>query len=373
MKTTRTLLILIISVVLFNACKKKTFPEPEDGNAPQFYFKGNVNGTGVSLEAGVNDYYMYSSYLQNSSNSVYSFGGSLRSQNCVTCNNSFSVEVNDFRTSTYNGPSGIDSAFQAMFYPYFSGNPAPVSYSAYFYSVFNKNAQYYNWNFGDGGTSTLKNPFHTFKYSGDYNVSLTLTDSFSCSNTVSNIQKIGVSDAFCKTTITVTSASTLNPTFTHSTVGTPPYNFYWDLGDGNYSSVTTPSHTYSAQGRYPVSLRVVDANSDTAYANLNYLTSGSNVCTTNYLVLANVPVSNPMALSNITVKWTDAGGIEYSSNSLSQPTTSYFKIISASDYHINELGQKTKKLHVRFKCMVYNGTSSMLIDNAEAVVVVAYK
>ncbi len=372
MKQKCTLLIALIGMVLFNACKKKDLPVAEEGNAPQFYFSGKVNGTDYKIEAGVGDYYMYSAYSQNTNN-VYGFSGSLKQNNCSTCSNSIHFEINDCRYSTTNGPSGIDSAFASTFYPYYAGNPAPVSYYVSFYSIFNNSAQSYLWNFGDGDTSALANPSHFYRYSGEYNVSLKIQDYFSCSNTVSNIQKIGLSDSYCKTTITVTSTSTLNANFTHSTVGTPPYNFYWDLGDGNFSSVTSPTHTYVTPGRYPVSLRVIDAVNDTAIANFNYITSTGSVCTTNYVVLNSMPLSNPMAYSNIIIKWTDALGTEYTSNSSLQPSTSYFKVISVSDYHDNENGQKTKKLHVKFKCNVYNGSASMPIDNGDAIVVVAYK
>ncbi|WP_185289310.1 PKD domain-containing protein [Chryseobacterium lactis] len=45
-----------------------------------------------------------------------------------------------------------------------------------------QNATTYLWNFGDGNTSTLQNPVHTYTASGDYNVSLT-TDACSANTT----------------------------------------------------------------------------------------------------------------------------------------------------------------------------------------------
>ena len=66
MKNKNVLPVVLICVGLFTACKKKSLPEAEPGNDPQFYFKGNVNGSFTLMEAGVNDYYMYSSYSQNS-------------------------------------------------------------------------------------------------------------------------------------------------------------------------------------------------------------------------------------------------------------------------------------------------------------------
>ncbi len=371
---TRVLITTLTLAALIFSCKKKELPVAEEGNSPQFYFTGKVNGSDVMLEAGVNDYYMFSGYTQNSTTNVYGFKAALKQNNCTTCNNSIEIEINDHRYSTYNGPSGIDSAFQSTFYPYCMGSWAPVSYSVSYYPIFNNSPISYLWNWGDGDTSSAPIGTHVYRHSGNYNVSLTIVDQFSCTNSVSNMQTVGLSDNSCQTTITVTSTSTLNATYSHSTIGTPPYNFLWDFGDASpTSTLTTPSHTYASQGRYPVSLRVIDAANDTAFANVNYVTSGSNMCTTNYLKLGDGGVFNGDGRSNVIIKWTDSNGTVYTSNHTSQPTSSYFKILGVSDYHTNENGQKTKKLHVQFKCMVYNGSASMLIENGKAVVVVAYK
>lgn len=39
------------------------------------------------------------------------------------------------------------------------------------------------WNFGDGNTSNIQNPMHTYASTGTYNVSLTITDNTGCTNT----------------------------------------------------------------------------------------------------------------------------------------------------------------------------------------------
>lgn len=374
MKQSHVLITVLITVLVFNSCKKKDLPEAEEGNTPQFYFTGNVDGTDVNLQAGVNDYYMYSGFNQSSATNVYGFTAALKPQNCTSCNNSIEIQINDYRQSAFNGPSGIDTAFQSVFYPYCMGNWAPVSYSLSFYPIFNNTPISYLWDFGDGSTSNTMFGSHVYAHSGDYNVSLTITDNYSCGNTISNIQTVGRTDDLCHTTITVTSTSTLNANYTHSTIGSGSYSFLWDFGDGNTSILSTPSHSYSNSGRYPVSLRVVDnINNDTAVANINYVTAGSNTCTTNYVLFKDSAIVNTTGVSNIIVKWTDSNGVVYTSNDPAQPSNSYFKILSSSDYHINEAGQKTKKLHIRFKCTVYNGSSSMTIDNGDAVVVVAYQ
>jgi hypothetical protein len=55
----------------------------------------------------------------------------------------------------------------------------------------------------------------------------------------------------------------------NATDGQEPYNWSWDFGDGNISSLQNPSHNYSAQGIYVVNLTVTDQNSSTAWAQTN--------------------------------------------------------------------------------------------------------
>ena len=50
----------------------------------------------------------------------------------------------------------------------------------------------WSWVFGDGGTSTIKNPTHTYSASGTYDVSLTVTDKEDATGTV--IHQVNVSD-----------------------------------------------------------------------------------------------------------------------------------------------------------------------------------
>jgi PKD repeat protein len=47
--------------------------------------------------------------------------------------------------------------------------------------------------------------------------------------------------------------------------GIEPYNWSWDFGDGNTSSLQDPQHSYSAQGIYLVNLTVRDDSNATAW------------------------------------------------------------------------------------------------------------
>lgn len=122
----------------------------------------------------------------------------------------------------------------------------------------------YNWNYGDGnfinGTG-LSSVSHTYSASGNYTVTLSITDPFSiCTYTTTSV--ISVTVAPCPLNpnfvYTVSGLSTIN--YTSTTTGTTSTtNYFWNFGDGGFSSLMNPSHTYTANGTYTVSLLVSDS------------------------------------------------------------------------------------------------------------------
>ena len=158
--------------------------------------------------------------------------------------------------------------------------------------------------------------------------------------------------------------------------GTPPFSYSWNLGDGNTSTLQNVVHTYSTANSYQACLQVTDANGNIANSCNDIATQGFQGCTTNFNFLSDtVGIPNPQALSNVTITWTDNSGVIYTSNSnnVPQPSDSYFQIISEENYLKNLSNQSTKKLHVKFKCMVFNGSNSRQISNGDVVIAVAYK
>jgi gliding motility-associated-like protein len=115
----------------------------------------------------------------------------------------------------------------------------------------------WNWDFGNGTTSTLQNPFVTYTTAGTFTVSLRVTNDKGCTRTVSRAAYItttnGVTSSFTFSQPTVCRApATIN--FTNGSTGPPVLSYLWDFGDGNFSTATSPSHTYLANGTYVVSL-----------------------------------------------------------------------------------------------------------------------
>ncbi len=121
----------------------------------------------------------------------------------------------------------------------------------------------YFWDFGDGNTSALQNPSHSYLNNGNYWVCLTIIDSnTSCIDSI--CQSVIVTQAVqCSLTGSASSVDNGNGNYTFSssiTNGTAPYTYLWDFGDGNTSNLSSPSHTYTINGNYNACLVVVDNN-----------------------------------------------------------------------------------------------------------------
>jgi PKD repeat protein len=120
------------------------------------------------------------------------------------------------------------------------------------------------WDFGDGGTSTARNPIYTYTTAGLYTVLLTATRN-GTSDTETKVAYVSVSepipDVEADFTADVTSGYIpLQVTFSDLSTGSPT-SWYWQFGDGSASTLQNPSHTYTSAGVYDVSLTATKTGS----------------------------------------------------------------------------------------------------------------
>ena len=127
------------------------------------------------------------------------------------------------------------------------------------------------WDFGDGTTSTLQNPSHTYTTVGDFNVSLTVSTGIGCSNTFVKAPYVLIRPTTIRLNLPSGDCAPFNyvPVATITTVD-PIASYLWDFGDGNTSTAATPvPHTYLTPGAYNVSLTVTTANGCTVTETVN--------------------------------------------------------------------------------------------------------
>lgn len=121
------------------------------------------------------------------------------------------------------------------------------------------NATNYIWDFGDGSTSTLNTPEHTYTVSGVYTVTLIAISPGGCSDTLAipKFVRINQPRIYGFTNLPFTGCAPATITM-RATIGSPDpvVSYLWDFGDGSTSSVAVPTHTYDSVGTYKVTLSV---------------------------------------------------------------------------------------------------------------------
>jgi gliding motility-associated-like protein len=113
----------------------------------------------------------------------------------------------------------------------------------------------WNWNFGDGSTDNSANPHHCYSTDGAYPVTLTVTTSDGCSDSIVQNNLINVyplPEAEFTSNPFVTDIT--NPTISFSNLSTNAGNYLWTFGDAITSSETNPVHNYGNIGAYSVML-----------------------------------------------------------------------------------------------------------------------
>ncbi len=114
----------------------------------------------------------------------------------------------------------------------------------------------YKWSFGDGGTSTLTNPAHSYTSTGSYNVTLKVTDGKGCIDSVVNSSMINAGSTISAFTMPPAVCATSPVNYTN--MSTSHITSQWFFGDGGTSTDENPTYSYSVPGVYPVKLVVFD-------------------------------------------------------------------------------------------------------------------
>lgn len=176
-----------------------------------------------------------------------------------TCSNTDNAVINVYQSPVVSFlPTSVCQNAEAQFTDQSTSSPGDPIIS-------------WNWQFGDGGTSTQQDPTHTYTNLGIYNVILEVATANCVSIdtvpiTVEPIPSVGftASDTIGCTDLFVN--------FSNSTSGATSY--FWDFGDGSTSTDVDPSHTfvnpYTFDTTYTVMLvaQTTFGCTDTAYQNI---------------------------------------------------------------------------------------------------------
>ncbi|MGF1587443.1 MAG: PKD domain-containing protein [Bacteroidales bacterium] len=122
-----------------------------------------------------------------------------------------------------------------------------------------ENAVGYNWNFGDGGSSSESNPVNFYERPGLYNVTLEVKSFDGSTKNASNTIEVYVkpSAAF---EVSFEKGTGLGRTVCFYNYSQNADRYLWDFGDGNFSSDFNPTHTYFDPGNFNIVLTAISEN-----------------------------------------------------------------------------------------------------------------
>jgi hypothetical protein len=376
------LYILPFVLLAINSCKKNPLP-PDNGppSSAVFYMNGTVNGFSVSLEAGNNNYYMYSSHYQDPNN-VYVYKADLKPSSCTGTSTScyaITVLINDNKVSAHDSVMTPNSFLVPGNYEFNDGNLTPLGYTGRFMPLVDYQSLHapFTWTFYDGistqtsSTGPFQSAYYSFKNNQTYSVSCKISDISTPKHT--NVFKIG-------SPLQANIYAKADPPFTFNysvTTTEAVSNYHCEFGDGNVATtnINTMYHTFPtiSENYYTTKLTLSNAlDTCISYYQVPAF-SNTTTCHANF-TNSFTPVPNTKSLSAVTILLTDlATGTVYSSGALNQGAGNKFEIISVEDYKPNEAGEPTKKLKINFNCTVKNGNNSLTINNGNAVIAVSYK
>ncbi len=149
----------------------------------------------------------------------------------------------------------------------FSSTQSEVNFLEYSFTNSSTGAISYEWDFGDGNTSTEESPTHVYAEANTYTVSLTATNEVGLSSTLE--QSIDI-----LAPVTADFSYQVDPddyrTFSFMDASVGAVMLLWEFGDGFQFTGMNPTHTYDEDGVYTVTLTAtsVTGNTDVATADI---------------------------------------------------------------------------------------------------------
>ncbi|MEM7039014.1 MAG: PKD domain-containing protein, partial [Bacteroidota bacterium] len=118
----------------------------------------------------------------------------------------------------------------------------------------------YDWDFGDGMSGTGLNTTHLYATWGQYTVTLIVTTSDNCTDTLSTTVNVFPKPVANYQVMDICLGDSLQITDSSTVADNDTLLYFWSFGDGNTSTTQHPVHNYAFDGTYAVTLVVTSGN-----------------------------------------------------------------------------------------------------------------
>jgi PKD repeat protein len=158
----------------------------------------------------------------------------------------------------------------------FAGSPtsgsAPLTVS--FTDQSTNNPTSWVWDFGDGTTSTQRNPSKIYNSAGTYTVKITVTNSYGSNSHTKNgyitTNTTGSTPIAAFTGSPSSGIAPLTVNFIDQSTNNPT-SWVWDFGDGTTSTIQNPTKVYNTSGSFSVTLTSTNNNGSNTHIKNSYI------------------------------------------------------------------------------------------------------
>lgn len=189
------------------------------------------------------------------------------------------------------------------------------------------NPSTFSWNFGDGGTSNLQNPSHTYNSTGFFMVSLTIGGS-NCQSTSYDTIIVGGGVPCQANFASMQDTNNAMKYYFFNTSTGNPSSYSWSFGDGTSSNLANPTHVYAQNGTYTVTLIIFGSSCQSSVTQTIVVNGTQTYFLSGQIMAGNYP------LDYGTVLLFDITNPSIASAIVDSMGYYYFGNLPASDYYI---------------------------------------
>ncbi len=178
-------------------------------------------------------------------------------------------------------------------HPNFSANPLDVCafFPIDFTDLSTGGPDQWLWNFGDGGSSTQKNPSYAYQDTGYFDVTLTVWNN-GCADSIKFVNYVHIKPPIANFAIGMNCAFPKERVFTDHSIGADTWT--WDFGDGTSSTIPSPTHVYPSAGIYAVKLTVTNLTTGCQHFKdgiVRVITEKANFVASDTIICKGIPVA----------------------------------------------------------------------------------
>ncbi|GEM_PF-5419672 len=396
----QTVIYTILLFALLEMGCNKIELDPVDG-APVFMANIDFDSSPLDLKAGIDGFYMFSSF-EKDAHDVHIFSGEFAKKDSLDGQELLAIHIRDFQQLGQGSPN-ISQAINKDRTYLFSSDKTDTVWSITLDTIgwgvdFDANQSIlpptpvqYEWQFSNfaaisdtvGFTNFV---FPVFPQNSPVQMTVSAINN-SCSSFLSKPVAADAVTPTCDLNMDVVfNPSSFNPSLSITAVptGTLPFSFQWSSG-----SSSGPNYFIDSliPGQLSAYVTVTDGTGCSTSGGISTIWSPGtvpNICVAKFNQSSPTPIVDSLFLpvgssgdslqfSGVTIEYNTKNGMHFSSNRNSQAPSAFVKVIAVEDYEENELGQKTKKVTLEFRCRLWDIHGDYRdVKSGKAVIAVAF-